>query len=61
MAFVLSRGARDCKEETASMKLLIASDIHGSAHYCALLMQRVEAEAPVQILLLGFFSSLYHT
>ena len=40
------------------MKLLIASDIHGSAHYCALLMQRVEAEAPDQILLLG--DLLYH-
>ena len=40
------------------MKLLIASDIHGSAHYCAQLMARVEAEAPKTVLLLG--DLLYH-
>ena len=40
------------------MKLLIASDIHGSAHYCAQLMARIEAEKPDQVLLLG--DLLYH-
>ena len=40
------------------MKLLIASDIHGSAHYCAQLMARIEAENPDQVLLLG--DLLYH-
>ena len=40
------------------MKLLIASDIHGSAHCCAQLMARVEAEAPQTVLLLG--DLLYH-
>lgn len=40
------------------MKLLIASDIHGSAHYCAQLMAAVEREKPDKILLLG--DLLYH-
>ena len=40
------------------MKLLIASDLHGSAHYCGLLLRRVEEEAPDRILLLG--DLLYH-
>ncbi len=40
------------------MKLLIASDIHGSAHYCAQLMAQIEAENPDQVLLLG--DLLYH-
>ena len=40
------------------MKLLIASDLHGSAHYCAQLMARIEAENPDQVLLLG--DLLYH-
>ena len=40
------------------MKLLIASDIHGSARCCGKLMEAVEREAPDQILLLG--DLLYH-
>ena len=39
-------------------KLLIASDIHGSAFYCRRLMERIAAEAPDRILLLG--DLLYH-
>ncbi|MGM9641385.1 MAG: phosphodiesterase [Faecousia sp.] len=40
------------------MKLLIASDIHGSAHFCGKLMERIQEEQPEQILLLG--DLLYH-
>jgi len=40
------------------MKLLIASDIHGSAYYCAQLLARIEEEKPDKILLLG--DLLYH-
>ncbi len=40
------------------MKLLIASDIHGSAFYCRQLLQAVERENPGKILLLG--DLLYH-
>ncbi len=40
------------------MKFLIASDIHGSAYYCRLLKERVEAEAPDKVILLG--DLLYH-
>lgn len=40
------------------MKILIASDIHGSAHYCRLLLERLEAERADRILLLG--DILYH-
>ena len=40
------------------MKLLIASDLHGSAHYCEKLLARIEAEQPDKILLLG--DLLYH-
>ena len=39
-------------------KWLIASDIHGSAHYCRLLLERFEAEKADRILLLG--DILYH-
>lgn len=39
-------------------KLLIASDIHGSAYFCAALMERITAEVPERILLLG--DLLYH-
>ena len=35
------------------MKLLIASDIHGSALFCRRLLDRVEAEMPDKLLLLG--------
>lgn len=40
------------------MKLLIASDIHGSAYWCERLMAAVEAEAPDRVVLLG--DLLYH-
>ena len=40
------------------MKLLIASDIHGSAYWCRKLMEIIEAEQPDRILLLG--DLLYH-
>ena len=40
------------------MKWMIASDIHGSARWCALLAQAVERERPDRILLLG--DLLYH-
>lgn len=40
------------------MKYLIASDIHGSAHYCGLLKERFEEERPQKLLLLG--DLLYH-
>ena len=40
------------------MKLLIASDLHGSACYVQQLMERIQAEAPDRILLLG--DLLYH-
>ena len=40
------------------MKWMIASDIHGSAHFCRLLMQRFEAEQAERLLLLG--DLLYH-
>ena len=40
------------------MKLLIASDIHGSAYWCGKLMERIRAEDPDRILLLG--DLLYH-
>ena len=40
------------------MKLLIASDLHGSSFYVEKLIRRVEAENPDKILLLG--DLLYH-
>ena len=40
------------------MKLLIASDLHGSAHYCRKLLQAAEAARADRILLLG--DLLYH-
>lgn len=40
------------------MKLLIASDIHGSAEHCELLLKAYERERPDKVLLLG--DSLYH-
>ena len=36
-----------------NMKLLIASDIHGSAYWCGALMKRIEVEAPDKVVLLG--------
>lgn len=40
------------------MKLIIASDIHGSAYYCRKLIERIKDENPDRILLLG--DILYH-
>ena len=40
------------------MKLMIASDIHGSAYYCERLMKRFHEEKPDKLLLLG--DILYH-
>ena len=40
------------------MKILIASDIHGSAYYCGKLMQQIEKRCPDKLLLLG--DLLYH-
>ena len=40
------------------MKLIIASDIHGSAYWCGKLVDLIEAEQPDRILLLG--DLLYH-
>ncbi|MBE6587615.1 MAG: phosphodiesterase [Ruminococcaceae bacterium] len=40
------------------MKLMIASDIHGSAYYCRLLLESFEREGAEKLLLLG--DILYH-
>ena len=40
------------------MKLLIASDIHGSAYYCEKLMKQIEKHKPEKLILLG--DLLYH-
>ncbi|MBR6113986.1 MAG: phosphodiesterase [Oscillospiraceae bacterium] len=40
------------------MKLMIASDLHGSEHFTQLLRARLEAEAPARLVLLG--DLLYH-
>ena len=35
------------------MKFLIASDIHGSAYYCDLLIKAIETEKADRVLILG--------
>ena len=40
------------------MKIIIASDIHGSAYWCAKLMELVEQQKPDRLVLLG--DLLYH-
>ena len=40
------------------MKFLICSDIHGSAHYCRILLDRIKDEKADRVLLLG--DILYH-
>ena len=40
------------------MKLLFASDIHGSAYWCERLLERIDSEAPDKIVLCG--DLLYH-
>ncbi len=44
--------------EERDMKLMIASDIHGSAYYCKELLKAFEHEKPQRLLLLG--DILYH-
>ena len=38
------------------MKLMIASDLHGSAFYCRQLLAAMEREQPDKLLLLGGYS-----
>ena len=40
------------------MKLFIASDVHGSAYYCRLLLERLKSKGAESLLLLG--DTLYH-
>ncbi len=40
------------------MKLVIASDIHGSAYWCQKLMEKIQKENPDRVILLG--DLLYH-
>ena len=40
------------------MKLIIASDIHGSAYWCGKLMELIDREQPDKLILLG--DLLYH-
>ena len=40
------------------MKLMIASDIHGSAHFCEQLVERFHQETPTKLVILG--DVLYH-
>ena len=40
------------------MKLVIASDIHGSAYWCQKLMEEIQKESPDRVILLG--DLLYH-
>lgn len=46
------------EQEDMTMKLMIASDIHGSAHYCRLLLDAFHKEQGQKLLLLG--DILYH-
>lgn len=46
------------RERENSMRLMIASDIHGSAYYCGKLMEAYEREQADRLLLLG--DLLYH-
>ena len=45
-------------EEEKNMKLMIASDIHGSAYYCRKLLEAYKTEKAERLLLLG--DILYH-
>ncbi len=45
-------------ELVTDMKLMIASDIHGSAAYCKMLLERFNEEKPDKLILLG--DILYH-
>src|SRR5699024_10582609 len=62
-AFLFLRGRNQKRKNSFQrsrnlMKLLIASDLHGSAFYCEKLMERIREEQPDRILLLG--DLLYH-
>ena len=46
------------KEEVFKMKILFASDLHGSMFYCNILMNIIQKESPDKIVLLG--DILYH-
>lgn len=46
------------EKETNVMKLMIASDIHGSAYYCLEMLDAMKKECPDRLLLLG--DILYH-
>ena len=46
------------KKEVYHMKVMIASDIHGSACYCRKMLEAYEKERPEQLLILG--DILYH-
>ena len=46
------------EKETNAMKLMIASDIHGSAYYCLEMLDAMKKECPDRLLLLG--DILYH-
>lgn len=46
------------KERNYQMKLMVASDIHGSAFYCKKMFEAFEKEKPQKLLLLG--DLLYH-
>ena len=45
-------------EDGSQMKWLIASDLHGSSYYCALLLKALERESADRLLFLG--DILYH-
>ena len=44
--------------EDKPLKLMIASDIHGSAYYCRRMLEACDREQPDKLLLLG--DNLYH-
>lgn len=45
-------------ERMKAMKVMFASDLHGSAYYCEKLMEAIEKEQPEKVFLLG--DLLYH-
>lgn len=51
-------GNQDCFQGGMKMKLMIASDIHGSAYYCKQMLLAFEREQADKLLLLG--DILYH-
>lgn len=55
---VCSRSRNPDEGSSIQMRLLIASDIHGAANWCAQLMEAIDREAPERVVLLG--DLLYH-